>query len=211
MNFARALSRAQFGLEAPLVQVEAHLGAGLPNFTIVGLAAPVVRDSRERVRAALLSSGYAYPPGRITVNLAPAELPKQGGRFDLPIALALLEASGQLTAPPQRLFESYGELGLAGEIRPVGGLFLAALHAQAQTHELIVPAQNVEEARLCGHARVHGAARLREAAALLAGVRAAARMPSCAKSGASASATLPHAGRRRPWRGSSATGMPSGR
>jgi magnesium chelatase family protein len=168
VSFARALSRAQLGLEAPLIQVEAHLGAGLPSFTVVGLPAPVVRESRERVRAALLSSGYAYPPGRITVNLAPAELSKQGGRFDLPIALALLSASEQLPAPPRRAMECYGELGLAGELKPVGGLFLAALHARAAAHALIVPAANAEEVALSAHPAAYGAATLRAAARLFA-------------------------------------------
>jgi magnesium chelatase family protein len=111
MSLARILSRTQLGLEAPLVQVELHVGPGLPGFTIVGLPAPVVRESRERVRAALLNSGYQFPAARITVNLAPVELSKQGGRFDLPIALGLLIASGQLCAP-QRAFECYGELGV---------------------------------------------------------------------------------------------------
>src|SRR5580658_4698269 len=106
MSLALVLSRAQLGLDAPLVQVELHVGAGLPNFTIVGLPAPVVRESRERVRAALLNSGYEFPVARITVNLAPVELSKEGGRFDLPIALGVLIASGQLAAP-RRAFECY--------------------------------------------------------------------------------------------------------
>jgi magnesium chelatase family protein len=168
VSFARALSRAQLGLAAPLIQVEAHLGSGLPSFTVVGLPAPVVRESRERVRAALLSSGYAFPPGRITVNLAPAELSKQGGRFDLPIALALLTASGQLPSPPRRAVECYGELGLAGELKPVAGLFLAALHARAAQHALIVPAANGDEVALSAHPAAYGAATLRAAALLLA-------------------------------------------
>ena len=174
MSFARALSRAQLGLEAPLVQVEAHLGSGLPNFTIVGMPAPVVRESRERVLAALLSSGYTFPPGRITVNLAPAELSKQGGRFDLPVALALLIATGQVAAPA-RPFECYGELGLAGELKPGPGLFLAALHARAAEHALIVPAGNGGEAALSGHPAAYGAASLRAAAQVLAGLA-----PECA-------------------------------
>src|SRR5208282_1597554 len=124
----RTLSRAQLGIDAPLVQVEVHLSRGLPSFTIVGLPAPVVRESRERVRAALLNSGYEFPSRRITVNLAPVELSKHGGRFDLPIALGLLIASGQLSARTQPILECYGELGLDGELKPVGGLFLAALH-----------------------------------------------------------------------------------
>jgi magnesium chelatase family protein len=144
-----------------------HVGPGLPGFTIVGLPAPVVRESRERVRAALLNSGYQFPAGRITVNLAPVELSKQGGRFDLPIALGLLIASGQLRAP-QRAFECYGELGLAGELRPVGGLFLAALHAGKDGHALLVPGANAGEVALSGHSAAWGAASLREAASWLA-------------------------------------------
>ena len=102
MSLARILSRTQLGLDVPLAQVELHDGRGLPGFTIVGLPAPVVRESRERVRAALLNSGYEFPAGRITVNLAPVELLKQGARFDLPIALGLLIASGQrVCAKPQ--------------------------------------------------------------------------------------------------------------
>ena len=166
MSLSRVLSRTQLGLEAPLVQVELHVGRGLPGFTIVGLPAPVVRESRERVRAALLNSGYEFPSGRITVNLAPVELSKQGGRFDLPIALGLLIASGQL-ASPRRAFECYGELGLAGDLRPVSGLFLAALHADEAGHALIMPAANGAEVALSGHEAAYGAQSLREAAGWL--------------------------------------------
>jgi magnesium chelatase family protein len=171
MSLARILSRTQLGLAAPLVQVELHLGRGLPGFAIVGLPAPVVRESRERVRAALLNSGYEFPAGRITVNLAPVELSKQGGRFDLPIALGLLIASGQVPEPP-RAFECYGELGLSGELRPVTGLFLAALHAGNAGHALIVPAANGDEVVLSGHDAAYGAASLREAVARLSGTAA---------------------------------------
>src|SRR5580658_9898623 len=162
MNLARILSRTQLGLMAPLVQVELHVGRGLPNFSIVGLPAPVVRESRERVRAALLNSGYEFPTGRITVNLAPVELQKQGGRFDLPIALGLLVASGQLRMPA-RTFECYGELGLAGDLRPVSGLFLAALNASRAGHALLVPSANADEVALTGHSAAFGAASLRDA------------------------------------------------
>jgi len=165
---ARTLTRAQFGLAAPLVEVEAHVGPGLPNFAIVGLPAPVVRESRERVRAAIVSSGFDFPPGRITVNLAPAELSKQGGRFDLPIALAVLAATGQMRSLSIREHECYGELGLTGELRPVAGLFLAALHAQRAAHPLLVPRDNLAEARLSGHPAVHAAVDLRTAAQCLA-------------------------------------------
>ncbi|HEX4023998.1 MAG TPA: YifB family Mg chelatase-like AAA ATPase [Steroidobacteraceae bacterium] len=152
MSVARVLSRTEFGLDAPLVQVEVHLSAGLPAFTIVGLPARVVSESRERVRAALLNSGYQFPPRRITVNLAPVELSKQGGRFDLPIALGLLIASGQLQPRSPQTVECYGELGLAGELKPVAGLFLAALHASRAGHALIVPSASAAEVALSGHA-----------------------------------------------------------
>ncbi len=167
MAVARVLSRTELGLDAPQVEVEVHLSAGLPVFTIGGLAAQVVRESRERVRAALLNSGYQFPAGRITVNLAPVELSKQGGRFDLPIALGLLAASGQLRPHAPEAIECYGELGLGGELKPVAGLFLAALHASRTGHALIVPGANAEEVGLSGHAAAYPASDLRAAAALL--------------------------------------------
>ncbi len=163
MGVARVLSRAELGMEAPQVQVEVHLGVGLPAFTIVGLPALVVRESRERVRAALENSGYDFPQRRITVNLAPVELAKHGGRFDLPIALGLLIASGQLAAPARPLVECYGELGLAGELKPVNGLFLAALQASRAGHTLIVPAANAEEVALAAVASACAATHLRAA------------------------------------------------
>src|ERR1700729_2478463 len=111
------LSRAPLGLSAPQVRVEVHLGPGLPAFAMVGLPEAVVRESKERVRSALLTSGFEFPAGRITVNLSPADLPKEGGRFDLPIAVGILAA---LCAIPKRALEQrefYGELSLAGELR----------------------------------------------------------------------------------------------
>jgi magnesium chelatase family protein len=187
----RTLSRAQLGIEAPLVQVEVHLGSGLPAFTIVGLPAPVVRESRERVRAALLSSGYAFPSGRITVNLAPVELSKQGGRYDLPIALALLRASGQIPAPIDPPLECYGELGLAGELKAVAGLFLAALHAQAAQHALLVPCANRSEVALSGHPRAYAAPDLRTAARLAAGAGSAVAAEQLVVAGTMLSAVPP--------------------
>ena len=161
------LSRAELGLEAPLVQVEVHLANGLPAFTIVGLPAPVVRESRERVRAALLNSGFQFPARRITVNLAPVELSKQGGRYDLPIALGLLMAGGQLAAAVSPAVECYGELGLGGELRPVAGLFLAALHAARAGHALIVPAASAAEVALSAHPAAYAVPDLRAAAQVL--------------------------------------------
>ncbi len=164
--------RAQVGLEAPLVHVEVTVTSGLPAFHLVGLPATVVRESRDRVQAALLSSGFEYPAGRIVVNLAPAEIPKEGGRFELPIALGILIASGQLRRtwrsdmPPCEL---YGELGLGGEIKPVRGILLAAAHASRDGHELIVPAGNADEALIAASTPVRGASHLKEVCQHLAG------------------------------------------
>jgi magnesium chelatase family protein len=149
MSVARIASRAQLGLQAPLVQVEVHLGSGLPVFSIVGLPAPAVKESKERVRAALVNSGFEFPAGRITVNLAPADVPKEGGRFDLPIALGVIVASGQLKPSTENAIthaEFYGELALSGELMPVEGLLLASAHAVGAGHEMIVPPANADEA-----------------------------------------------------------------
>jgi len=169
---ARLLCRAQVGLEAPLVQVEVTVGSGLPAFHLVGLPATVVRESRDRVRSALLASGFDYPGGRIVVNLAPAEIPKEGGRFELPIALGILIASGQLrqaSASGAPACELYGELGLGGEVKSVRGILLAAAHASRDGHELIVPAMNADEALIGASTSVRGASHLKEVFAHLAG------------------------------------------
>src|SRR5258707_9333750 len=126
MAVARVACRAQVGLHAPLVHVEVSLASGLPVFCIVGLPAMVVKESKERVRAALLNSRFEFPAGRITVSLAPADLPKEGGRFDLPIALGILLASGQIRAPAETGGAGvgravYGGGGLAGGVKPARG------------------------------------------------------------------------------------------
>ena len=172
--------RAQVGLDAPLVHVEVTVTSGLPAFHLVGLPATVVRESRDRVQAALLSSGFEYPAGRIVVNLAPAEIPKEGGRFELPIALGILIASGQLRRTPlrdARPTELYGELGLGGEIKAVRGILLAAAHASRDGHELIVPAANADEALIAATTPVRGASHLREVCRHLTGEE-----PLCARS-----------------------------
>ena len=182
MAVARVACRAQVGLEAPLVQVEVSLASGLPAFFIVGLPATVVKESKERVRAALLNSRFEFPAGRITVSLAPAELPKEGGRFDLPIALGILLASAQLR-PLQRAtaaagaLEFYGELGLSGELKPVRGLLLAAAHARAQGHTLIVPRGNAAEACAVAPTRVLAAGHLLEVCAHLTGTEPLSACP----------------------------------
>jgi magnesium chelatase family protein len=179
---ARVACRAQVGLTAPPVHVEVSLASGLPMFCIVGLAATVVRESKERVRAALIHSGFEFPAGRITVSLSPADLPKEGGRFDLPIALGILLASGQVRVPAtgesaaRAGCEYYGELGLTGELNPVPGLLPAAVHAQRHGHELIVPRANAAEAGAAAPARARAAGHLLEVCAHLRGT---APLPLC--------------------------------
>jgi len=174
LSLARIACRAQIGLDAPLVQVEVNLGSGLPMFCIVGLPETVVKESKERVRAALLNSRFEFPAGRITVNLAPADLPKEGGRFDLPIALGILIASQQVkptTAASgiDNATEFYGELGLGGELRPTRGLLLAAAHASRHGHELIVPRSNAHEALIAARTAVRAADHLLEVCAHVEG------------------------------------------
>lgn len=148
MNLAVIHSRAQLGVHAPAVSVEAHLSNGLPAFSIVGLPETAVRESKERVRSALINAHFEFPARRITINLAPADLPKEGGRFDLPIALAILAASGQLPREQLQHYEFVGELALSGELRPVTAVLSAALAARADQRQLIVPRQNRDEAAL---------------------------------------------------------------
>jgi magnesium chelatase family protein len=131
MSVSTVFSRAQQGIDAPLVRVEIHISNGLPAFNIVGLPATAVRESRERVRSALLNSHFEWPDRRLTVNLSPADLPKDGGRFDLPIALGILAASEQLPRERLSTMECVGELGLNGEVRAVAGTVGAAIAASA--------------------------------------------------------------------------------
>ncbi|MGA9028558.1 MAG: YifB family Mg chelatase-like AAA ATPase [Steroidobacteraceae bacterium] len=155
-------SRAPEGLGAPLVRVEVHIGPGLPAFIIVGLPETVVRESKERVRSALLTAGFTVPVGRITVNLSPADLPKEGGRFDLPIAIGVLAASAQLSARALQGREFYGELSLSGELRETRKLLPALIAGAAAGHELILPAANGLEAGLVGGPRLKLANDLRQ-------------------------------------------------
>lgn len=160
MSLAIVHSRAQAGIDAPPVTVEVHLSGGLPALSIVGLPETAVKESKERVRAALLNAGFEFPARRITVNLAPAELPKAGGRFDLPIAMGILAASGQV--PKDRLagYELVGELALTGELRPVRGTLPVALSARGDDRALIVPGDSAREAALVRDATVLPAADL---------------------------------------------------
>lgn len=162
MALAVVYSRAQVGIAAPLVTVEVHLSNGLPGLSIVGLPETAVKESKDRVRGALLNSQFEFPLRRITINLAPADLPKEGGRFDLPIALGILAASGQI--PKERLatHEFLGELALTGELRAIRGALPATLQARAIERTLIVPAHNVNEAGLVSSTGCFGAKHLLE-------------------------------------------------
>jgi magnesium chelatase family protein len=154
MSLATLKSRALDGMAAPEVIVEVHLALGLPAFAIVGLPEAEVRESRERVRAALSTSGFEFPARRITVNLAPADLPKESGRFDLPIALGLLAASAQIPAASLENTEFVGELALNGELRAVRGALAMALAAGRARRTFVVPRASGDEAALAGAARV---------------------------------------------------------
>lgn len=146
MSLAVVFARASLGVTAPLVTVEAHLANGLPAFNIVGLPETTVKEARDRVRSALLNSGFEFPAKRITVNLAPADLPKEGGRFDLPIAIAILAASEQIPAGQLTQLEFLGELALTGELRAVRGTLPAVLAARDSQRQLILPDDNAGEA-----------------------------------------------------------------
>ena len=168
MNLAILRCRAQYGTEAPLVTIEVFLSGGLPAFTIVGLAEAAVRESKDRVRGALMSSGFEFPQQRITISLGPAEMRKTGGRFDLAIALGILAARKQFPVDALQRVECYGELALNGDLRPVVGLLPAVIKAHEAGHRVIVPQENAAEAALAG-AEVIGASSLRDVAEHLAG------------------------------------------
>ncbi len=165
MSLAVIHSRAQLGLDAPLVSVEVHLANGLPGLSIVGMPETAVKESKDRVRAAIQNSQFEFPTRRITINLAPADLPKEGGRFDLPIALGILAASKQLPVDKLDDYEFVGELALSGEIRPISGCLPVTLAAQRAKHTLIVPTDNLEEAALVTKDKLLGARHLLEVTA----------------------------------------------
>src|SRR6188472_2560753 len=150
MSLAVVFSRAQDGVDAPLVTCEVHLSGGLPGTSIVGLPETAVKEARDRVRAAIQNARLDYPQRRITVSLAPADLPKDGGRFDLPIALGILAASGVVDVQALARCELLGELALTGELRAIDGVLPAALAAARSGRTLIVPADNGAEAALAG-------------------------------------------------------------
>ena len=166
--YSRCYCRARLGVQAPLVSVEAHIiSSDTAAFNIVGLPETAVRESRDRVRSAIINSGYKFPYNRLTVNLAPADLPKEGGRFDLAIAVAILAASKQIGSGQLEHYELIAELGLNGELRTVVGILPAALQARAQGHLLVAAAANASEAMLVQGIRAHAAANLLEVCAHL--------------------------------------------
>jgi len=169
MALAIAHSRGLDGLQAPPVTVEVHLASGLPSFTLVGLPDTEVKEARDRVRAAIVNSGFEFPAKRITVNLAPADLPKESGRFDLPIALGILAASSQIPRPPLADYEFAGELSLSGELRPVRGALAMALQTADGGKAFILPADSAREAALTGNENVLAASSLLEVCAHLSG------------------------------------------
>lgn len=169
MTLAIIYSRASSGISAPLITVEAHISRGLPKLNIVGLPEAAVKESKDRVRSALINSGFHFPTRRITINLAPADLPKEGGRFDLPIALGILAASGQIPLNKIAENEFTGELALSGELRPVHGVLPMVISAKQAGRALIVPTDNSHEAAVVSGATVFTANHLLEICAYLKG------------------------------------------
>lgn len=160
MSLAIVYSRAKQGIEAPLVTVEVHLSNGLPALNIVGLAETAVKESKDRVRSAIINSHLEFPARRITVNLAPADLPKEGGRFDLAIALGILAASEQIPKEALQNREFLGELALSGDLRPIAAALPAALAAGDCKRSLIISADNGGEAALSSITEVYAASNL---------------------------------------------------
>ena len=180
MSLAVLYSRALNGMDAPEVVVEVHLANGLPSFTIVGLPEAEVKESKDRVRAALQTAQFEFPARRITVNLAPADLPKESGRYDLPIALGILAASGQIPTSPLSHYEFAGELALTGELRPIRGALAMTssmlrdagyVQKEGAPHQraFILPRNSATEAALVKDAIIYPANSLLEVCAHLSG------------------------------------------
>lgn len=169
MSLAITHTRAKVGVDAPAVTVEVHISNGLPSLSIVGLPETAVRESKDRVRSALLNAHFEFPPRRITINLAPADLPKEGGRYDLAIALGVLAASSQLPIEALSGYEFIGELALSGELRPIDGVLPTALACGRSGRVLILPAANANEGALARRTTVLGANHLLEVCAHLRG------------------------------------------
>ncbi|MFW5444552.1 MAG: YifB family Mg chelatase-like AAA ATPase [Methylococcaceae bacterium] len=169
MSLAIVYSRGRSGIDAPLVTVEVLVTNGLPQLSIVGLPETAVKESKDRVRGAIINSHFEFPLQRITINLAPADLPKDGGRFDLAIALGILAASEQIPKAKLAEYECVGELSLSGELRPVIGTLPVAIHTRNAQRKLILPKDNVAEAALVKQAEIFPAASLLEVCAHISG------------------------------------------
>ncbi len=169
MSLAVLYSRALSGIQAPLVTVETHIANGLPSFTIVGLPDTEVKESKDRVRAALQNAQFKIPAQRITINLAPADLPKESGRFDLPIALGILAATGQIPKDKLDQYEWAGELALTGELRPIHGALAMTYNASQSGRSFVLPQQNAAEAALVKNATIYAARSLLQICAHLSG------------------------------------------
>ncbi|MDO5639028.1 MAG: YifB family Mg chelatase-like AAA ATPase [Neisseria sp.] len=191
MSLAVVYSRALSGMQAPLVEVEAHLANGLPAFNIVGLPDTEVKESRDRVRAAIIQSGFDFPAKKITVNLAPADLPKESGRFDLPIAIGILAASGQIAADKLAQYEFAGELALSGVLRPVRGALAMAWQGMQAGRAFVLPAGNAKQAAVMQGIAVFGGQSLGQVAAHLNGIEPLAQTLPEADTRPSESADLP--------------------
>lgn len=162
MSLAHVHTRALAGINAPQVTVEVHLSNGLPSLSIVGLPEATVKESKDRVRSAILNSGFDFPNRRLTINLAPADLPKDGGRFDLPIALGILAASGQVDKDNLQNYEFIGELSLGGALQTVTGVLPSVMQAERQQRNSIIPKANADEASIIKRATIYAAQHLLE-------------------------------------------------
>ncbi|MDQ7091436.1 MAG: YifB family Mg chelatase-like AAA ATPase [Methylococcales bacterium] len=169
MPLAIVYSRGRSGIDAPLVTVEVHVSNGLPSLSMVGLPETAVKESKDRVFGAIINSNFKFPMQRITINLAPADLPKEGGRFDLAIALGILAASGQIPNKVLSDYECIGELSLGGELRPISGALPVALHAKQAGRQLILPYTNAPEAALINQVKLFPAYHLLDVCAHLSG------------------------------------------
>lgn len=172
MSFAQVHTRSVVGLHAPDVMVEVHLSSGLPALTIVGLPEAAVRESKDRVRSAIMNSGYQFPNRRLTINLAPADIPKDGSRLDLPIALGILAASGQLEPDALSGYEFIGELALNGDLRDAKGALAVARAVKQADRKLVLPAENAADAGRVQDLEVYGATHLRAVCEHVAGSKA---------------------------------------
>ena len=169
MSLAIVFSRAQLGIESPLVTVEVHLSRGLPSLSMVGLAETAVKESKDRVRSAIINNGFEFPLKRITINLGPADLPKSGGRYDLAIAIGILAASEQIPRDNIDTMEFLGELALSGDLRAVKGTLPAAMATQRDQRCLVLPSASQQEASLVSGLRAYHARHLCQVCASLFG------------------------------------------